>query len=169
MLYSFRWRLLSLGCLLGGSGQRWLLGSLRDQLRIGIRRWSVVLDNKGSSDDVVSTRACVPLLGRRLGPLCFRDDRVACGDVFDLARAPVLQQPPLPLSNSRSPCSWPGGHPRSHSTEAILERPAIQRSALIRHRWYTGVRISSYSAFGTWWHTATHGRGSEGERCEWSG
>jgi len=27
----------------------------------------------------------------------------------------------------------------------------------------------SYSGFGTWWHTGTHGRGSEGERCEWSG
>ena len=26
-----------------------------------------------------------------------------------------------------------------------------------------------YSAFGTRWHTVTHGRGSEGERCEWSG
>ena len=28
---------------------------------------------------------------------------------------------------------------------------------------------ASYRAFGTWWHTVTHGRGSEGERCEWSG
>jgi len=26
-----------------------------------------------------------------------------------------------------------------------------------------------HSAFGTWWHTVTHGRGSEGERCDWSG
>jgi len=26
-----------------------------------------------------------------------------------------------------------------------------------------------YTAFGTWWHTVTHGRGSEGETGEWSG
>ena len=27
----------------------------------------------------------------------------------------------------------------------------------------------SYTAFGMWWHTVTHGRGSEGETGEWSG
>jgi len=29
--------------------------------------------------------------------------------------------------------------------------------------------LPTYSALGIWWHTVTHGRGSEGERCEWSG
>jgi len=26
-----------------------------------------------------------------------------------------------------------------------------------------------YSSFENWWHTVTHGRGSEGETGEWSG
>ena len=29
--------------------------------------------------------------------------------------------------------------------------------------------IWCYSSVETWWHTVTHGRGSEGETCEWSG
>jgi len=28
--------------------------------------------------------------------------------------------------------------------------------------------LRKYSAFGTWWKTVAHGRGCEGERCEWS-
>ena len=100
---NFRRRLLWLGCLLGGV-QRWLLGSLRDHLRIGIRGWNDVLVKNAPSGDVVPTRTQVPLLGRELGPLRFRDDKVACREVFDLARAPALQEPRLRPSNSRSPC-----------------------------------------------------------------
>jgi len=29
--------------------------------------------------------------------------------------------------------------------------------------------LKKYTAFGMWWHTVTHGRGSEGETGEWSG
>jgi len=44
--------------------------------------------------------------------------------------------------------------------------------------WQTGCSATSvpnyqsklrYSSIETWWHTVTHGRGSEGETCEWSG
>ena len=34
---------------------------------------------------------------------------------------------------------------------------------------YKQLTIRRYTAFGIWWHMVTHGRGSEGERCEWSG
>ena len=30
-------------------------------------------------------------------------------------------------------------------------------------------RLQSYTAFGMWWHTVTHGRGNEGETGEWRG
>jgi len=41
-----------------------------------------------------------------------------------------------------------------------------------RHRVWSGGSSSPkirYSSVETWWHTVTHGRGSEGETCEWNG
>ena len=32
-----------------------------------------------------------------------------------------------------------------------------------------GEELIGITAFGMWWHTVTHGRGSEGETGEWSG
>ena len=48
--------------------------------------------------------------------------------------------------------------PASHSRYSGLEDTAIVCRSL-----------DNYSSFGTWWHTVTHGRGSEGETGEWSG
>ena len=50
-----------------------------------------------------------------------------------------------------------------------LER--ISRTDRVRDKCYgeSSRRGISYSSFGTWWHTVTHGKGSEGETGEWSG
>ena len=52
----------------------------------------------------------------------------------------------------------------SNGEKHYIGRTAAPQSANTR----TSRRLL-YSSFETWWHTVTHGRGSEGEKCEWSG
>ena len=59
---------------------------------------------------------------------------------------------PLQSSSLRSICNYLNV---SAMIEAVLE-------VLLCHR-------LQQSSFGTWWHTVTHVRGSEGETGEWSG
>ena len=59
---------------------------------------------------------------------------------------------------------------------AKIECAILQSVRLCDHAWQRVVcglsvvfHCRRYTAFGMWWHTVTHGRGSEGETGEWSG
>jgi hypothetical protein len=102
-----------------------------------------------------------------------------CWHLSQLSHRTVCQHFPVfsqfwgPVSCCIGDAAW-----RKPPRSLLMSRaPHVMQGICWKFDSYTGIQQFptvlnpkfQYSAFGTWWLTVTHGRGSEGDRCEWSG